>query len=192
MTARSNNGTRFDRTFRVVAALVTIRDEAIIGTLSSSGKETQQMNRAHVVLGVALAASLGLAPASQAQTTADREAVKQAALDYVEGIYNVQPERIERSVHPALVKRGFYKKDASAPYAESPMTYEQLVKLAGSWNKDGTRDTSVKEVTVLDVLDQTAVAKITASWGVDYMLLAKYDGTWKITQILWQSSPPKP
>jgi putative lumazine-binding protein len=126
----------------------------------------------------------------QAQT-GDKEAVRQAALDYVEGIYNVQPERIERSVHPNLVKRGFYKKDAATPYADMPMTYEQLVKLAASWNKDGKRDISIKEVVVLDVLDQTAVAKVRASWGIDYMMLGKYDGKWKITQILWQSHPPK-
>jgi len=127
---------------------------------------------------------------AQAQT-GDKDAVRQAALDYVEGIYNVQPERIERSVHPNLVKRGFYKKDAATPYAEMPMTYEQLVKLAASWNKDGKRDISIKEVVVLDVLDQTAVAKVRASWGIDYMMLGKFDGKWKITQILWQSHPPK-
>jgi hypothetical protein len=121
----------------------------------------------------------------------DRAAVQQAAADYVEGIYEVKPDRIQRSVHPSLVKRGFYKKDAATPYAETPMTYEQLVNLAGNWNKAGTRDTSIKKVEVLDVLDQTAVAKVTASWGIDYMLLGKYDGTWKITQILWQSHPPK-
>lgn len=149
------------------------------------------MNRVRFLSATAIAAVLSLAPASHAQTTKDREGVQQAALDYVEGIYNVQPERIQRSVHPTLVKRGFYKKDATTPYAESPMTYEQLVKLAGSWNKDGKRNTAVKDVTVLDVLDQTAVAKVAASWGVDYMLLGKYDGQWKITQILWQSSPPK-
>ena len=124
-------------------------------------------------------------------SAADKEAVRLAALDYLEAIYNVQPERIERSVHTTLVKRGFYKKDASSPYVEMPMTYEQLVKLASNWNKDGKRDTSIKEVAVLDVLDQTAVAKVTANWGIDYMLLGKYDGTWKITQILWQSHPPK-
>ena len=141
----------------------------------------------------ALAVGVVLATQSQtaAQTTNDREAVRQAALDYVEGIYNVQPDRIQRSVHPTLVKRGFYKKDATAPYVEMPMTYEQLVALAGNWNKAGKRDTSVKEVAVLDVLDQTATAKVTASWGIDYMLLGKYDGQWKIVQILWQSHPPK-
>ncbi|HEX6976617.1 MAG TPA: nuclear transport factor 2 family protein, partial [Vicinamibacterales bacterium] len=93
--------------------------------------------------------------------------------------------------HPSLVKRGFYRRDAEGPYVESPMTYEQLVNLAKTWNKDGKRNTSVKEVAVLDVLDQTAAAKVTASWGIDYLLLAKYNGTWKISQILWQSPPPK-
>ena len=121
----------------------------------------------------------------------DRAAVLQAATDYVEGIYDVKPDRIQRSVHSSLVKRGFYKKDAATPYTEMPMTYEQLVNLAGTWNKEGKRDTSIKKVEVLDVLDQTAVAKVTANWGIDYMLLGKYDGTWKITQILWQSHPPK-
>lgn len=80
----------------------------------------------------------------------------------------------------------------TAPYAESPMTFDQLVNLAATWNKEGKRDTSVKEVAVLEVLDQTAVAKVTASWGIDYLLLAKYDGKWLIQQILWQSPPPKP
>ena len=140
------------------------------------------------IVGVAIASSAVMA--AQPPAT-ERAAVKQAALDYVEGIYNVQPERIERSVHPSLNKRGFYKKDASSPYVESPMTYEQLVKLASSWNKDGKRDTSVKDIAILDVLDQTAVVKLTASWGIDYMFLGKFDGTWKITQILWQSHPPK-
>lgn len=120
----------------------------------------------------------------------EREAIRQAALDYVEGVYTVQPQRIERSVHPTLVKRGFCRKDAGGPYVESPMTYEQLVNLAASWNKSGKRDTAVKKVEVLDALDQTAVAKVTASWGVDYLLLGKYDGKWKISQILWQSPPP--
>jgi hypothetical protein len=45
----------------------------------------------------ALAVLLPLAQAG-AQTPADKEAVRQAALDYVEGIYTVDTSRIERSV----------------------------------------------------------------------------------------------
>ena len=149
------------------------------------------MNRMHLFSAAALAVMLGAAPTvlSRTQTTQDRDAVRQAGLDYVEGVYTVQPERIERSVHPSLVKRGFARRDASGAYTETTMSYEQLVNLARTWNKEGKRDTSVKKVDVLDVLDQTAVVKITASWGVDYMLLGKYDGRWKINQILWQSPP---
>jgi hypothetical protein len=138
-----------------------------------------------VLLAVPVWAQTGNSAAS------DKEAVRQAALDYVEGIYNVQPERIQRSVHPKLVKSGFYRREVGGPYVESPMTFEQLVQLTGSWNKEKKRDTSVKEVVVLDVLDQTATVKLVAAWGIDYMHLAKYDGTWKISQILWQSHPPK-
>ena len=151
--------------------------------------ESIQMKRVHFLSMVVLVAFVGLVPSvfSRTQAAQDREAVRQAALDYVEGIYNVQPERIQKSVHPSLDKRGFYKKDKSAPYAEMPMTFEQLVNLSKTWNKEGKQDTSIKQVQVLDLLDQTAVAKVTASWGVDYLLLGKFDGTWKTTQILWQS-----
>jgi hypothetical protein len=47
-----------------------------------------------------------------------------------------------------------------------------------------------KEIVIYDVSDQTASAKLTAHWGIDYMHLAKFDGKWKITDILWQTPPP--
>jgi hypothetical protein len=126
------------------------------------------------------------------QTAGDREAVRQAALDYVEGVYEVSPQRIERSVHPELVKRGFYIKKGETDYTGAPMTFTELVNLAKTYNKDGrVPKNAPKEIVVLDVLDQTASVKLTAHWGVDYMHLAKYDGKWMIINILWQS-PPKP
>jgi hypothetical protein len=48
-----------------------------------------------------------------------------------------------------------------------------------------------KDITVFDVQDQTASAKLTAWWGTDYLLLAKEKGRWMIIQVLWQSPPPK-
>ena len=127
-----------------------------------------------------------------AQADADRESVRQAVLDYVEGVYEVAPQRIERSVHPDLVKRGFYTKKGETAYTASPMTFTELVNLSKTYNKSGKLPkTAPKEVVVFDVLDQTASAKLTAVWGIDYMQLAKYDGKWMIVNILWQS-PPRP
>jgi hypothetical protein len=138
---------------------------------------------------------LSLAPfcSAQAQTDADSEAVRRAALDYVEGIYNVEPSRIERSVHPKLAKLGFYRQPADDAYRPgSTMTFERLVEVAKNFNKEGKlRKDAPKEVTILDLLDQTASVKLVAEWGVDYMHLAKFDGKWMIVNVLWQSSPKK-
>jgi hypothetical protein len=130
---------------------------------------------------------------AQAQTDADREAVRQAALDYVEGIYNVDPSRIERSVHPKLAKLGFYRPPADDAYRPgSAMTFERLVEIAKNYNKEGKLPKDApKEVTILDLLDQTASVKLVAEWGVDYMHLAKFDGKWMIVNVLWQSPPKK-
>ncbi len=122
----------------------------------------------------------------------DEAAVRAAVLDYVEGVYEVDPARIERSVHPELAKRGFGRREATGPYGEIPMTFEQLVKLAANYNKDGEIPAGApKEVIVYEILDQTASIKLIADWGIDYMHLAKYDGKWKIVNVLWQSHPPK-
>ena len=46
-----------------------------------------------------------------------------------------------------------------------------------------------KAITLFDVQDQTASAKLTAWWGTDYLLLAREQGRWMITHVLWQSAP---
>jgi hypothetical protein len=130
---------------------------------------------------------------AQAQTDADREAVRQAALDYVEGVYNVDPSRIERSVHPKLVKLGFSRPpDEDAYHPGSTTTFERLVEIAKNYNKEGKLSKDApKEITILDALDQTASVKLVAEWGVDYMHLAKFDGKWMIVHVLFQSPPKK-
>jgi hypothetical protein len=143
------------------------------------------------LLAVALLFSLPIV--ARAQADADRAAVRQAVLDYVEGIYNVEPSRIERSVHPKLAKLGFYRaKNDPAYRAGSAMTFERLVEVAKNYNKEGKLPKDApKEIVIFDVLDQTATAKLVSEWGIDYMHLAKFDGKWMIVNVLWQS-PPKP
>ena len=133
----------------------------------------------------------GMTGRAQSAAAADKEAVRAAAMDYLEALYQAKPELIARSVHPDLAKRGYYRKKDETQFSNSPMTYQQLFDLAGTWNKDGKRPvaTAPKEVVVFEVLNQIASARVTALWGVDYMHLAKYDGKWKIVNILWQEPP---
>ena len=51
---------------------------------------------------IAVLVAISLAP-SPAQSSSEEDAVRAAVLDYVEGVYNVEPARIERSVHPNLI-----------------------------------------------------------------------------------------
>jgi hypothetical protein len=141
---------------------------------------------------IPVALLLVAAAADEYRDYTDHEEVRQAVLDYVEGLYEVDPARIERSVHPDLAKRGYYIPRGSSSYENEPMTYQQLYDLAGKWNENGNVDaeTAPKEVIVYDVLDQTASVKLVAQWGVDYIHLGKYDGKWKIVNVLWQT-PPK-
>ena len=129
--------------------------------------------------------------AAQQEANADREAVRQAVLDYVEGIYNVEPQRIERSVSPNLAKLGFYRPPAETAYRPArTMAYQQLVEIAKTYNKDGKlRKDAPKNIEIYDVLDQTATVKLTAEWGTDFIHLAKMDGKWMIVNVLWQSHP---
>jgi len=130
--------------------------------------------------------------AAQQQPNADREAVRQAVLDYVEGIYNVEPERIERSVSPNLAKLGFYRPASETAYRPArAMAFQQLVEIAKTYNKEGKlRKDAPKEIEIYSVMDQTATVKLTAEWGIDLMHLAKMDGKWMIVNVLWQSHPP--
>lgn len=125
-------------------------------------------------------------------TNVDEQRVIEAVSDYVEGIYEVQPERIERSVSPSLRKVGYWRPTPDAEYGEATeMSFEQLKNLAASWNRNGQVDaeTAPKEITVLDVLDKTATAKLVAFWGIDYLHLVKVGDTWQIENVIWQSHP---
>ncbi|NNF04713.1 MAG: hypothetical protein HKN17_09615 [Rhodothermales bacterium] len=136
------------------------------------------------------------APSSAAQSTAetpdDAAGVEAAVEDYLLGLYDAAPERIERSVSRDLVKYGFWRSSPDADYRSSPMNYEQLYALAERWNMDnrqGIDEYSLREIVVYDVLDKTAVAKLTADWGIDYFQLEKIEGKWMIRHVIWQSAP---
>src|SRR5260370_38884238 len=123
----------------------------------------------------------------QALTQTDRQAVKQAVLDYVEGFYETNPAKIERSVHPDLAKRGFFVNDQEA--TESTMSFTEFLEHAKTYNKNGQFPPDApKEIIIYEVLDHTASVKLIAAWGIDYMHLAKYHNQWKIVHILWQTS----
>lgn len=120
----------------------------------------------------------------------DHAAVRQAALRYVEAIYEGKPELIDQSVAPDLAKRGLYFNAKEQKWTESKMPFERLKAVAVSFNK-AKKDSSgwPREITVFEVMSHTANVKVVADWGMDYLQLVKQEGQWKIVHIIWQSLP---
>lgn len=139
------------------------------------------------------AAWLHPAPAVSQASTTEREQVRLAVLDYVEGFYQGDTTRFLRSVSPEVFKFGYFIPRDSTKYAGERMPWSEFHAYANrvKASKRFTPATAAKEVVVFDVLDQTASAKLTAYWGVDYLLLARRDGRWMITHVLWQTPPRK-
>ena len=138
-----------------------------------------------------LAAALTLATAERihAQTAADSAAIRAASLDYIEGFYEGDSTKMLRSIRPSVYKYG-YARDSSG-YRGMQMAWPQFLAYARRVKESGRRApaTAVKQVQLLDVLDQTAAVKVTATWGIDYLLLAREGDRWMITHVLWQSAP---
>jgi Putative lumazine-binding len=122
----------------------------------------------------------------------DKQLVNDAVLDYVEAFYLGDTTKILRSISPSVVKYGYYRKKDATAYDGEPMSFREMLDYATNVGKRKNPNVEkyVKKIEVLDYQDQTASAKLTAWWGTDYILLAKLNGKWMITHVLWQS-PPK-
>jgi Putative lumazine-binding len=124
-----------------------------------------------------------------AQSTPDAELIKQAALDYIEGWYEGNAERMERALHPELAKRIVRTdpKGRSGLGQMGAMTLVQSTRAGGG--KTTPKEKQQKDVTVLDIFGNTASAKVIASEWIDYMHLAKWNGRWVIVNVLWEMKP---
>ncbi|MDB5231578.1 MAG: hypothetical protein JWN76_2383 [Chitinophagaceae bacterium] len=123
----------------------------------------------------------------------EKQLVADAAMDYVEAFYFGDTMKLNRSVSPAVIKYGYYHKKDETTYAGEPMSHQEMTDYVLRVKQRNNPNSSAlyKNVEVLDYQDKTAAAKCTAWWGTDYLLLAKLEGKWMITHILWQSPPVK-
>jgi hypothetical protein len=134
---------------------------------------------------------LAIAGSAQAQTAAETTAIKQTALDYIEGWYEGNPERMERALHPELAKRIVRNSAEGRSRLDQmgAMTLVQFTRAGGG--KNTPKDKQEKDVTILDVYENTASVKVVAADWIDYLHIAKFNGRWVIVNVLWEMKPQK-
>ena len=143
-----------------------------------------------LLLSLAVAvATVGPSGRLTAQAPADSAGIRQAALDYIEGYYEGNGDRMERALHPELAKRIV----RSNEQGRSMLQQMSAMSLVLGTRAGGGKDTPVadrrKDVTILDIYQNAASAKIYASGWVDYLHLAKWNGRWVIVNVLWELHP---
>ena len=127
---------------------------------------------------------------ANAQSTAEA-AIKQTALDYIEGWYEGNAERMERALHPELAKRIVRTNQQGNSRLDQmgAMTLVQFTKRGGG--KNTPKEKQLKEVTVLDVYENAASVKVVATDWIDYLHMAKFNGQWVIVNVLWELKPQR-
>ena len=134
--------------------------------------------------------SAGLAGAGWAQTSADTTAIRATALDYVEGWYEGNADRMARALHPELVKRIVVSDTATGRSVLQNMGASALVNgTRHGYGKETPKERRQRDVTVLDIFGNAASAKAVMADWIDYMQLAKVDGRWVIVNVLWERKP---
>ncbi len=129
-------------------------------------------------------------PAVAQETHSEHEAIRITVRDYIEGWYDGDVDRMDRALHPDLVKRIVYADPRSgrSMYNEASKTLMMEYTRAGLGKKDAASNEHIS-IDILDVDGDIAVAKSVTPQFVDYMELAKWNGTWKIVHVLWKRAP---
>ena len=123
-----------------------------------------------------------------AELAADRAAIRETALNYIEGWYEGNAERMKSALHPQLAKRMVFEREGVSQL--NHQTSEILVGRTASRSSDGTRlSDHRREVEILDLFGKAASVRVTADAWVDYLHVVKWNGHWLIINVLWELNP---
>ncbi len=142
---------------------------------------------------VSFICSVAIVQAQTTTTVADTQkaAITQTALDYIEGWYMGDVERMERALHPELAKRIVHTNQQGQSRLDQMSAMSLVQGTRRGFGKQTPKEKQLKEITILDVFENAASVKIVASDWIDYLHIAKFNGRWVIVNVLWELKPEK-
>lgn len=122
------------------------------------------------------------------QTRQDSTAIKATALDFIEGWYEGDAERFEKSLHKDLISKVVTSNTQNTSRIEN-FSAAFLVQLtARGGGKSVPVNQQRKEVKILDIYQNAATVKVLAYDAMEYLHMAMWNGEWKIINILFERS----
>ena len=129
---------------------------------------------------------LAAAPRVNAQAAQDSAGIRNAALDYIDGYYTGDGDRMARALHPELAKRIMYVDTAGNAWIRD-MGATELIR--GTRVGGGSRTPASQrreDVRILDIFQNAASVRIDAGGWIDYLHLIRWRGQWVILNVLWE------
>jgi hypothetical protein len=120
----------------------------------------------------------------------DAAAIRATALNYVEGWYAGDAERMASALHPELVKRIMNVDPQTGRPRLDGMGKSALVEgTRRGFGKETPAAEQQKDVQILDVYQNAASVRATMRDWIDYMHMVKWEGKWVIVNVLWERKP---
>ncbi len=117
---------------------------------------------------------------------AERQAIEQAARDYIEGWYSGDAARMERSLHPDLAKRIVFHDPRGFDRLEPISALGLVIATRRGVGCQVPEAERRAEITILDAFGKAACVRVDAAAWVDYLHLGKLNGQWQIVNVLWE------
>ena len=128
---------------------------------------------------------------SYGQSAADTAAINEAVMNYLEGYYTADGDRVEKAIHPDLAKRVVYSNQKGQSWVQS-MTAMSLYSYTKQKEDESVEHVKLKaEIEIYDIFGNIATVKAVTEYFdfIDYCQLGKVNGEWKIINVLWAMKP---
>lgn len=127
-----------------------------------------------------------------AQSAKDTLAIKETTLNYIEGYFYKDAKRMEKALHPELVKRSIQKTKDGHEFVVNRGASFMIMATANNTNRHAANPEEPIEsiIEIYDIVGNAATVKVsTNQYGfIDYLHIGKYYNEWKIINVFWASS----
>jgi Putative lumazine-binding len=140
-----------------------------------------------------------MAPRRRA-TDSELLAMRRTALDYIEAVYTWDADRMKRALHPKLAKRIVLTNSKTGRSGLWEYPASKLIRDTGNGYGKSRRVPKVLRKKRIRILVHDKGVHPQAGWSfdmgvarvesfdlIDYLQMAKWNGKWKVINVLWTS-----
>ena len=123
---------------------------------------------------------------ADAQSAGDSLSIRNSVLNYLEGWYSGDAERMSNALYTGLVKRRIATLPQTGGNYVEQVGYSDMVEFTrAGFGKGKDPDYSGDKITIAGIYGSMASVKAVSPDFIDFIHLGKVNGEWKILNVIW-------